>query len=256
MRKTTWSRVLGLGLVLALALCAGTAQAATWYVTPTGSGDGSSWVSASADLRGVLTAASAGDAVWVAKGTYSPGPASEDTFLLKKGLKVYGGFLGGEATLEARDWKANGTILDGRGINAHVVTGGTDAASDDTTLDGFTVTGGNAVKGGGGGMYNSHSSPAVAHCVFKGNNADDGGGMLNSSSSPTVAYCTFEGNTAARGGGMLNVQHIYSIPAVVHCVFRRNTAVFGGGMQNSGSHVTVTHCTFEDNTSTYSGGGP
>ena len=52
----------------------------------------------------------------------------------------------------------------------HVVTGATGA-----TLDGFTITAGNA-NGGypnnrGGGMYNNGSSPTLTNVTFSGNSA-------------------------------------------------------------------------------------
>ena len=73
----------------------------------------------------------------------------------------------------------------------------------DTVLDGFTITGGVVMEGGG--MINLNSSPTVANCTFTGNIATGlgGGGMFNyDGSNPTVTNCTFSGNmTSACGGG-------------------------------------------------------
>jgi parallel beta-helix repeat protein len=147
---------------------------------------------------------------------------------LRKGIKVYGGFAGTEDNLDNRDWEANKTVLSGGGVNYHVVTGGTDAAPDDTRLDGFTVTGGNATgfteaQQSGGGMYTNNSSPAVANCVFSGNTAQYyGGGMcIDYSSDMAVVNCVFSGNTAQFGGGMFNNN---SDSAVESCGFSGNTA--------------------------------
>uniref|UniRef100_UPI0037C0A5A9 hypothetical protein n=1 Tax=Arenimonas sp. TaxID=1872635 RepID=UPI0037C0A5A9 len=80
------------------------AFAAIRYVKPTatGSGDGSSWANASANLQAMINASAANDEVWVAAGTYrptqdpfgnsSPADPRDRTFYLKDGVKLYGGF--------------------------------------------------------------------------------------------------------------------------------------------------------------------
>ena len=169
--KKAISLILALFIVLAaLPIQSAFASGTRWYVKEGSSGNGTSWADASPDLEGIMKSAIANDEIWVAKGTYSLGNLT-DTFLLKKGVKVYGGFAEGETDLSARNLKANETILDGGNINCNVVTGGTDATKDDTRLDGFTITGGNANgdifnDNQGGGMFNNISSPTVANCTF------------------------------------------------------------------------------------------
>ncbi|MGI6687281.1 MAG: Ig-like domain-containing protein [Christensenellales bacterium] len=240
----------------------------TWYVTQDGAGkkDGTSWGNASPDLKGIMTIAQSGDEIWVAKGTYSPGGDVTDTFLLKQGLKVYGGFAGGETDLSARNWVSNVTTLNGNSTNWHVVTGQGGATIADTRLDGFTITGGKANGPNdedkyGGGMVNSNSSPTVANCTFSSNTATMlGGGMVNNNSSPAVVNCTFFGNKAtdaslSRGGGMCNCFN--SNPRVENCTFSANTATMqGGGMSNFfNSSPAVVNCTFSANTVRKKGGG-
>ncbi|RZK22751.1 MAG: T9SS type A sorting domain-containing protein [Flavobacterium sp.] len=130
----------------------------------TGTGDGSSWINASNSLQGMIDASASGDQVWVAKGTYKPTLALRDvttdgmvttardqTFILRKGVKIYGGFLGGETGLSQRNFVANITVLSGdlnsndndsdpatKQDNAyHVVSSLND--SDGAVLDGFTI---------------------------------------------------------------------------------------------------------------------
>ena len=213
MRKRTFSALLALCMCLMLFPGMVIAEpTTTWYVTETGAGskDGKSWDNASSNLKDVMNnKAQEGHEIWVAMGTYSPGESEADTFTLKKGVKVYGGFAGGETSLSARNWVDNVTILSGNDVNLHVVTGGSDATPDDTRLDGFTVTGGNAnnaehIESGlqGGGMYNNNSSPTVVNCTFSGNTANvDGGGMSNVAASPTLANTILWGNTAQDEGG-------------------------------------------------------
>ena len=258
-KKRIFSIFLTLSILLMLLPVTVFADGDIWYVKTDGVGDGSSWANASSDLRDIMDNANPNDQVWVAAGTYTPGTNAGDTFTLNKGVKVYGGFSGGEMSLDARNWETNVTILSGGDTNYHVVTGQADAAYDDTLLDGFTITLGYASGGNhmnyenvGGGMYNNNSSPMVANCTFTGNRATYGAGMYNTGSSPAVVNCTFSGNSTTYGAGMYNTG---SSPTVVNCTFSVNTATYdGGGMMNDQSDTRVESCTFTGNTGR-SGGG-
>ncbi len=151
------------------------------------------------------------------------------------------------------------TVINGFG-HYHVVkcVTGEDA---NTVLAGFTITGGNANGSdadsvGGGGMYNSGSSPTVTNCMFRNNSAVYGGGMFNNNAShPMVTNCTFSNNTTSiYGGGMFNLNS--SSPTVTDCTFSSNTVeAYGGGMSNYNSSPTVTNCTFTSNTAAMYGAG-
>ena len=249
-------------------------------------GDGATWATAYKYLQDALTAATAGNEILVADGTYKPdrdeatpeGTGNRSaTFQLASGVSLYGGYRGcpgGDCggNPDERDLEVYETILSGdlngddgpdfanNGENTHhVVTGsGTDAT---TVLDGFAVTGGNAnavssPDNTGAGIYMLAGSPTVSHCTFTGNTASAfGGGMTthSSDSSPTVNNCTFTGNTAGvHGAGMLN----NGSPAVTDCTFSGNSAGHsGGGMGNVNASPTVTDCTFIGNSATNNGGG-
>ena len=260
--------VLAVGLILSLAPAPSAYAATVRYAKPsaTGSGDCSTWANA-CTLQSALGAAASGDEIWVAEGTHTPGTLRTDTFQLKSGVGVYGGFGGTETARSQRDWAAHPTVLSGEigaagnGDNAyHVVTGsGTDASA---VLDGFTVSGGNA-NGGypdtyGGGMYNYGGSPTLTNVTFTGNDANlRGGGMCNEDSSPVLTGTQFISNTADYGGGMYNEN---SSPTLVNVVFSGNEAGVdggnGGGMANySSSSPRLTFVAFISNTADYSGGG-
>jgi len=180
-------------------------------------------------------------------------------------VALYGCFDGTGTAREQRNPTANVTTLSGdlNGDDAgftnnsenvyHVVTGATGA-----TLDGFTITSGNANIGFnllygsyGGGMYNNSSSPTVTNVIFSGNMGGVGGGMSNVSSSPTLTNVTFSGNSAEGGGGMYNQD---SNPTLTNVTFSGNWANSGGGMYNALGSPMLTNVTFSSN-SAISGGG-
>lgn len=130
-----------------------------FYVKPSGTGNGSSWNEASGDIQAMINQAAAGDEIWVAAGTYTPSDlpgatgtlgARDVSFVLKSGVKLYGGFSGTETTLEQRNHESNITILSGdigtTGQNSdnayHVVVSIKNTSA--TLVDGFVITNGHA----------------------------------------------------------------------------------------------------------------
>lgn len=224
----------------------------------TGSNDGSNWANAYTSLQSALSAANSGNDIWISAGTYKPGTLVTDTFQLKDGVRIYGGFAGTETNLCQRNFNTNVVILSGDidnnnsvnpGDSYHVVTGVTGA-----TLDGVTIKFGFAYGLGGGGMYNNNSSPTITNVVFSNNSAGVGGGMSNINSSPTLTSVTFINNSADGGGGMMNS---YSSPVLTNVTFSNNTAFYyGGGINNSiNSSPTLTNVVFSNNTASSQGGG-
>ena len=265
-------------------------NAAIRYVKPvaTGSGSGANWTNASGNLQAMINASIADDQVWVMAGTYKPadyptggtgGLSNRDNaFVLKNGVKIYGGFVGNEISLAARTSAviiANPSILSGDiGIindvsdNVfHVIYSVSDNAS--TVLDGFIITKGNSNgsnymtietkevnRNTGGGMVLVSSNPTISNCIVTSNSASFyGGGIFNSTSSPILSKCTISSNNASQyGGGLYN--STASSPSISECFFNLNTANFyGGGIFNSESSApAISKCVFSSNsTSTNSG---
>jgi hypothetical protein len=141
------------------------------------------------------------------------------------------------------------TIIDGNQAGS-VVTCQSGEKSG-SVLDGFTITNGNAINGGG--MCNVESSPTVTNCIFTGNWASYGGGIYIESGCPTVANCILTNNSVDfEGGGMYNKS---CSPTVIDCIFTENSAGDGGGMHNKSSNPTITNCTFGGNECFFLGGG-
>ena len=237
------------------------------YVKSGSTGNGSAWNNAYGSLQSAITAAQAGDEIWVAAGTYKPTTGTDRTasFTLKNNVAIYGGFAGTETARNQRNIASNATILSGEigvaGIadnSYHVVTGS--STNNTAILDGFTITKGNANgttgnQGTGGGMYVNNGSPTVRNTVFVDNNATSGGGLYNEQgSNPFLSDVRFEFNTATDGAAIYNR---LSSPFITNATFRLNTAVNNGGAlyNASSSSPTVTNAVFTRNTATTADGG-
>lgn len=196
------------------------------YVKPTatGTGDGSSWDNASADLQKMIDELADNNSqnqtgeVWVAAGTYTPqsqlisGTGYSASFRMRDGISVYGGFAGTEASKIEREkastmpWDfKNETILEAAYYNGdltwtnnkwtltsdsrHVVwfapMSGQSAFTNVTTLDGVTIQGGYAQ--GGTGLDD-----------FK---TDRGGGVYMDGANAYLSNCIVKENYATGNGG-------------------------------------------------------
>ncbi len=240
------------------------------YVNIDANGDnnGTSWTHAYTNLQSALSDTCT--EIWIAAGKYTPGINPEDTFALKSGIAVYGGFAGAETALEQRDWVNNPTILSGdllgndtytstsnhddldKSDNAHRVV--TIASITNTTLDGFIIEGG-AANGPiasydpnlgnedrnrkGAGIYNFESNPTLRNLVIRNNYAQvDGGGMHNFAGSPSLINVRFESNKADKpdsnsngyGGGMHSER---SSPSLTNVHFENNYAIRGGALSTT-----------------------
>ncbi|MGI6253857.1 MAG: right-handed parallel beta-helix repeat-containing protein [Aminivibrio sp.] len=214
-----------------------------------GNNNGTSWGDAYNDLQDALEAASGKRTeIRVAEGTYKP--ANSSCFDLLSNVALYGGFKGAEVQRSDRDYVTNVTTLNGSGKTVVLA----DGMNETSVLDGFTITGGNASMGSGGGMHINGGNPTVTNCTFSENDAiNGGGGMYINTGTPTVTNCTFSGNTATSGGG---VYIISGLPTFTNCTFSANEANGGGGMYIKDGSPTLTNCTFQgNNTNMGSGGG-
>ena len=148
-------------IILMLALSS-SVTASVIYVKETGD-DGNSgltWNAAKATANGALNAASSGDEIWVAAGTYA-----EDIDLMD-GVDLYGGFAGSETSRSQRDWRTNKTILDGNETSDCIVYA-TNLDISGTRIDGFTI--GNSGGMVGIGIYCVNSDVTIANCTLTDN---------------------------------------------------------------------------------------
>jgi hypothetical protein len=241
-------------------------------------GDGLSWATAYTDLQSALTnpCSSSLTEIWVAGGLYKPTTGTDRavSFAMLPGVAIYGGFAGTETTLASRTLTyPSGTTLSGdigtvadNGDNSYHVINNPAGLTNTAILDGFVITGGNAVGQGndelGGGIYNDHSDPLIQNCLFQQNRASSqGGAMFNDRSSPSLRNCIFRGNsTSNQGGAIFNYGFLgISSPTLINCSFQDNaTAYFGGAMfstntSNGTTNPVLINCSFQGNTA-YGGG--
>ncbi len=219
-----------------------------------GGNDGSSWVNAYTDLQSALAVAGASDQIWVAEGTYLPVTGNnlpegiedprEVSFTINNGVKVYGGFVGNETSLEQRDRIANQTILSGnigeeaQGDNSYNVIDITDSPAS-TVIDGFTITGGQAdgdggfarqIRGGGIFAEENGSASIINSTVINNFASDQGGGIFTGSdSSINVLNSVFVNNSAGDSGGAI-AGFRNSNPNITNSLFHGNESQFGGAI--------------------------
>ena len=263
-------------VIILLIFCCSKSQAAIRYVNIanlTPAAPYTSWATAGTDLQAVINQCVAGDDIWVVAGTYIPNRRADATgtvtvndrdnaFVLKNGVRIFGGFSGTETATSQRNFAINICILSGdlgtagnTSDNCYhvVVCAGTVAG---TSLNGFQIRYGNANgsgnitvntismgRGSGAGMRINSSSPTVTNCVFSANSTtNNGGGMVCDGASPAITNCLFSGNTSVDAGGIYNVN--LSAPEIVNCSFAGNNATTtGGAIRNSvNSDPAISNC--------------
>jgi len=147
------------------------------------------------------------------------------------GVALYGGFVGDEAARDQRDWIKQASILDGR--QGGVVVLIQNAAGPATRLDGFHVTGGKGIHGGGIRIVGS--APVITHNTIYDNQTDGAGAGVSIWGAQPVTSSSFRspeisGNLITRnralndegdGGG---IAVINSSPRITYNVLLRNEA--------------------------------
>jgi len=193
----------------------------TWHVSDTTGNDansGASWATAKKTIQAAIDASSAGHTIIVTNGTYAPITTANKAITLQ--------------SVEGAEW----TIIDGGGTSRCAMMGSA-SGHNNTLLDGFSLTNGNAVSNndGGGSYYGT-----LTNCVLSGNTAYRGGGAYYS----TLYNCTLTGNKANFGGGSCG-------GTLNNCTVVKNMAYSGGGSYGG----TLNNCTLTDNEASWGSGG-
>ncbi len=213
-------------------------------------------------IQAGIDAASAGDTVLVACGTYY-----EHDLVMKTGV-----------TLTSATGEADCAIIDAHHMGRVFSCTGLDAG---TVVRGFTLTRGFAESGAGircdggsspllenilvvlnvaesgGGMWcGDNSTPALVNVSFVQNHAIEGGGVFLSDASLACEDVTFLENSAYANGGGLYCVSVPPGAEIRDCTFADNAAANGGGLYcDSGFGPDIMSCTFAGNSATEHGGG-
>ncbi len=184
-----------------------------------------------ATIQAAISAAADYDVVCVAAGTYN-----ENLDFLGKPIHVLG-VDGPAATLV--DAGGNGAV-----VSFHAGEG------MDAVLEGFTLTGGWSMLGGGISVQSS--SPVLQGLIVRDNAAEDGGGLGIDDGDPFVEDVIFEANDADSGGGIA----VFSgNPRMFNVVLVTNTGGEGGAMLFHQGSGEVTGAIVAENSATARGGG-
>ncbi|MCA9410890.1 MAG: DUF1565 domain-containing protein, partial [Candidatus Omnitrophica bacterium] len=194
-------------------------------------------MSAFQTVGNAVGAATSGDEIWVASGTYV------ENIVVSSPLTILGGFAGDETheEKESRNPKSFPTVVDGNRAET-VVT-----VQDKLTLDGITIRNGKSSKGSGvkveGGELTIKNSILIGNGF---NNAtSEGGAIYSLDSIVTIERCTILGNAASFGGG---ISVLNSTAIISHCRICENESTsFGGGIDCSRSAITIDGCLLEGN---------
>ena len=199
------------------------ASAATITVDAAGGADYTS-------IQDAIDAASSGDAITVAAGTYEEAISFDGKLVQITGAG------------------AEDTIIDAGGMSTFAVAF-TSGETSSAALEGFTIR-----NTGKQGMRIKDASPMLSDLIFEelGAEGTQGGAVRTTGGSPTFTSCFFDGNTATSGG------HVYvgsGSPTFDGTTLEGGYAEYGGGIYVASGTLTLTNSVVDGNKAAYSGAG-
>jgi len=192
-------------------------SAAHYHLKADGTGD-------YATIQAAVNAASSGDTIICADGTYA-------------GTGNYAIDFGGKnLKLKSESNQPKNCIIDcdgeDRGFYFHT------AETSSTIVQGFTIKWGYATSGGGISIV--ASSPTIMNCVIDNCSASDGGGIYinNASADPGIFNCVISNCTAYGDGGGIRTDHCNG--QIRNCTIVSNTCSGGaGGISSYGGDADI-----------------
>lgn len=222
---------------------------------PSGKQDGSSWENATANLQEAINNSKENDEIWVAAGVYKPtsdfygntNPANirDRSFLIRRQIKLVGGFNGTESSSLIRNIEENKTILSGdfedndslnyyTEDNAFHVISALGYERFNLLIDGFYITGGNSnnyktttinnfeLPGlEGSGFVSVNNDCTINNCRIYSNAF---GGIFLSNSTSKISNCIISDNL---GSG---IKSLNSINVICNNIIKNNKALGSGDM--------------------------
>ena len=152
------------------------------------------------------------------------------------------------SNLTIKGYSADKVIVDNPTHAARIF----DIEGGNVTIDGLTITGGNAYGdiiqiGWGGGIWAASGTLTVNQSTISGNTADQGGGIATGSfTTLTVNQSTISGNTVDYKGGGIRASG--GTLTVDQSTISGNTSGWGGGIWAASGTLTVIYSTISGNT--------
>ena len=192
-------------------------------------------------IQAAIDAASDGDTVLVADGTYTGNGNRDINFK-------------GKAIIVRSENGPESCIIDCQGSLSDEHSGFYFYSGENTSsvLEGFSITNGYATDVGGA-VVCYMSSPTITHCSIRGNTSSAGGGIAcGYSSDAMITDCIISENSSTNGGG---IECLQSDPTIMNCDISDNFSTnAGGGIMCNESNPTINHCSISRNYAN-SGGG-
>jgi predicted outer membrane repeat protein len=211
--------------------------AATWHVTPDGTGDAPT-------IQAAVDSSTTGDIIELADGTFT-GEGNRDLDCQGKAVTIRS---------QSDDFRTCILDCEGSASTPHRGFVFTNGEGPDTVLRGLTIANGYADKGGGMSCC-STCAPTVMGCMFRDNFAEfSGGGIYSEQSGVHLVGCLFWANGAGGAGGGIDFDDA-SVPngpegssAVLAAVVENCTLVGnetapgrGAGMEFEALGITVSN---------------
>ena len=240
-RKTSLKHLFLLALLLGT-LAPPPAHAAVIYVNGQmkTSGTGASWSEAKRTIGEAVDQATTGTQtqIWVAEGIYA------EAITMKNKMELYGGFVGTETILANRNPLLHPTIIDASEISKKEDTSTIYLGYlvNNTKIDGFIITGGNGLYGGGVACGNEGLN-TITNCVIIGNHGLRGGGIGFDDVvyPPFITNCTITSNTATVGGGISYSLYPYSPRPASQRDWISNCQIVGNSVFGNGGGISIEH---------------
>lgn len=237
--------------------------ATTWYVNVNASGDndGASWQNAFISPQLAFDTAFSGDTIWVSQGIYTPisQPLSTNIpndsvhyafWFANKSLSIFGGFTGGETSLNQRNYRQNLTILSGNIRNKNDKTDNTNMVVNiqnvaDLLIDGIVIedsygSGSNMDLNSGFRILNV-ANAFLRNCIVRNIETRTSAGSIVRNSNVRIENCEFYNNKSQEASA---VYFLNSSAHVQNSTFHHNTAsshggaiTFNGGATLANPHV-------------------
>lgn len=194
-------------------------------------------------IQAAINAASSGDTIKVAQGTYD-----ETLTVLNKGVNLVGGYLSSNWTTPSTDPSL--TVINASGKGDSAIWIGSGVAGQTMTIENFTIKGGTGHNHPGdhtygGGIEVRKVTVTIRNNIITGNSAQEGGGISISDETPLqhqILNNTITGNTATTAGGFGwggGVAFNNSSATLKGNTITNNTAKHGGGVLMWKSDLTV-----------------